>query len=71
MIRANGSVVSGRQQSGWLGFRNGLARVKAEAGDTVFVPEEMDKTTFIQAAKDWTQILAQFGLGVAAINSLK
>ena len=44
--------------------------VKAEAGDTIFVPEELDKTTFVQHAKDWTQILAQFALGVAALNSI-
>jgi hypothetical protein len=30
----------------------------------------MDKTTFLQYAKDWTQILAQFALGVAAIQVL-
>jgi protein involved in polysaccharide export with SLBB domain len=68
---SNGSVVSVLQQGSWLRRGTALSRVKAEAGDTVFVPEEMNKTTFIQSAKDWTQILAQFGLGVAAINSLK
>ena len=39
-------------------------------GDTIFVPEEMDKTTFVQRLKDWTQILSQFGLGLAAIKTL-
>ena len=39
-------------------------------GDTLFVPEELDKTTFVQYAKDWTQILAQFALGVAAFVTL-
>ena len=34
------------------------------------VPEELDKTTFVQYAKDWTQILAQFALGVAAFVTL-
>jgi len=34
------------------------------------VPEEMNKTTFVQAAKEWTQILSQFGLGAAAIKIL-
>lgn len=69
VIRANGSVVSARQSSGW--FNNDrLAGLAAEPGDTIFVPEEMDKTTFLQHAKDWTQILAQFALGVAAIQVL-
>ena len=69
VIRANGSVVSGQQQSGskWFGRSSALAGLKAEPGDTVFVPEEINKTTFIQGAKDWTQILYQFGLGIAGI----
>ena len=71
VIRANGSVVSGRQQGGWFNRGTGLAGLKAEAGDTVFVPEEMNKTTFVQGAKDWTQILYQFGLGLAAIATFR
>lgn len=68
VIRANGSVVSSQQRDGWL-TGGTLGGVRAEPGDTVFVPEEMDKTTFVQAAKDWTQILYQFGLGIAGIVS--
>jgi len=68
VIRANGSVVSGQQQkANWIGGGGSLAGLKAEPGDTVFVPEEINKTTFVQAAKDWTQILYQFGLGIAGI----
>jgi protein involved in polysaccharide export with SLBB domain len=69
VIRANGSVVSGRQKSTW--FSGGLAGVEAQPGDTVFVPEEINKTTFVQNAKDWTQILYQFGLGVAAVATFR
>jgi hypothetical protein len=63
-------VVSARQSSGWFGM-GGFNDVTAVPGDTIFVPEEVDKTTFVQAAKDWTQILYQFGLGIAAIHTLK
>ena len=70
VIRANGSVVSGRQSGGWFSRGTGLSGVKAEAGDTVFVPEEMNKTTFVQNAKDWTQILYQLGIGLAAIKTI-
>lgn len=71
VLRANGSVISARQSSsGWLGG-NGLTNQAALPGDTVFVPEELNKTTFIQEAKDWTQILYQFGLGAAALKTLK
>ena len=69
VIRANGSVVSNQQRSSWIGPSGALASVKAEPGDTIFVPEELNKTTFVQAAKDWTQILYQFGLGIAGIVS--
>jgi protein involved in polysaccharide export with SLBB domain len=68
VVRANGSVVSNQQRSGWLGG-GGFGGVRAEPGDTIFVPEELNKTTFVQAAKDWTQILYQFGLGIAGIVS--
>lgn len=70
VIRANGTVVSGRQRRGFLGTGGGLGGVKAVAGDTIFVPDEIDRTTFTQDLKDWTQILYQFGLGVAAIKVL-
>jgi len=73
IVRANGSVVSARQHGGggWLGGTSGLEAVNAEPGDTLFVPEEPNKTTFVQNAKDWTQILYQFGLGVAALQVLR
>jgi protein involved in polysaccharide export with SLBB domain len=70
VIRANGTVVSGRQvNSGWFGGDN-LQGVAAQPGDTIFVPEEVNKTTLVQNLKDWTQILSQFGLGIAAIKTL-
>jgi len=69
VIRANGSVVSESQDSGWLS-RGKLHNLPALPGDTVFVPEESDKASFVQNVKDWTQILFQFGLGVAAFKTL-
>lgn len=72
VLRANGSVVSARQSSsGWLSTRSGVALLPAMPGDTVFVPEELNKTTFAQEAKDWAQILYQFGIGAAAFKTLK
>lgn len=72
VIRANGTVISARQSSsGWISFGSSFAGMQALPGDTVFVPEEMNKTTFIQEAKDWTQILYQFGLGAAALKTIK
>ncbi len=70
VIRPNGSVVSVRQNGGWFGSGGTFADLKAEPGDTIFVPEELNKTTFLQAAKDWTQVFYQFGLGIAAAKTV-
>ncbi|MES2715822.1 MAG: SLBB domain-containing protein [Pseudomonadota bacterium] len=69
VIRANGSVNSSLQESGFFSRGNQIAALSAEPGDTIFVPEELDKTTWVQNAKDWTQILYQFGIGLAGIKS--
>lgn len=69
VVRANGTVISASQSSNWFSAGR-LPDERAIPGDTIFVPEEINKTTFIQSAKDWTQILYQFGLGVAAFKSL-
>lgn len=69
LIRANGNVVSARQSAGWFNRTDEIRRVPTEPGDTVFVPEEMNKTTLTQSVREWTQILFQFGLGVGGIVS--
>jgi len=71
VVRANGSVVASPQGKGWFSSRQDLAGVAAVPGDTVFVPEEINKTTFVQDAKDWTQILYQFGLGIAGLTAIR
>lgn len=69
VVRANGRVMSEQQASGWF-VSSSIWDAPAFPGDTIFVPEEMDKTTWLQGFKDWTQILYQLGLGVAAFKSL-
>ena len=71
VVRSNGQVVSSRQHSkSWFSRGNQIGGVLAEPGDTLFVPEELDKSTFVQSAKDWTQIFYQFGIGAAGIRAL-
>lgn len=69
VIRANGSVSSSLQESGFFSRGNQIAGLPTEPGDTIFVPEELNKTTWVQNAKDWTQILYQFGIGLAGMKS--
>jgi len=70
MLRANGSVISARQGSTFWHASSDFSDATVQPGDTIFVPEQVNKSTFVQDAKDWTQILYQFGLGLAGIKSL-
>lgn len=72
VIRADGTVEGGARQSSF--FSSGVMGKNLYPGDTIFVPGLIDRRTgytqFIQGAKDWTSILAQFGLGVAAFKAM-
>jgi len=44
--------------------------MKLLPGDTLVVPEKVDRQRFVSRLKDWTQILYQFGLGAAGLAIL-
>ena len=69
VVRANGNVVSSLQDGTWFNKLGKLSALKAEPGDTIFVPEELNKTTFIQNARDWTQIFFQLAVGAAGLKT--
>jgi protein involved in polysaccharide export with SLBB domain len=69
VVRANGSVVSSLQSGSWFSTNGDLKRMPAEPGDTIFVPEEMNKTTAIQSVRDWTQVFFQLALGAAGLKT--
>lgn len=72
VLRADGSIISRNDRSGWFG--SNFESVAMMPGDTLVVPAQMDRESrynaIIRGFKDWTQILSNFGLGVAALNSL-
>jgi protein involved in polysaccharide export with SLBB domain len=68
VLRADGSVTGNRSRGWWS--REGVEHLTALPGDTLFVPEELDKIRLSQELKDWAQILAQFGLGAVALKNL-
>ena len=68
LLRANGSVVSAKQ-AGF--FSSAINSEKVMPGDAIVVPEDFERTTWVRDLKDWTAILYQFGLGVAAIKILR
>jgi protein involved in polysaccharide export with SLBB domain len=72
VMRVDGTVVSSDSQSWFLGKIGG---VEVMPGDAIVVPEKVDRQTvwskFTQGARDWTQILANLGLGAAAVKTLR
>jgi hypothetical protein len=72
VLRADGSIIARRDRGGLFG--GGFEAIQVMPGDTVVVPAQLDResryTMVTRTFKDWTQILSNFGLGVAAINSL-
>jgi len=72
VLRIDGTVVSSESQGWFFGKIGGL---EVMPGDTIVVPEKLDKQTawtkFTQGARERTQILANFGLGAAALKTLR
>jgi protein involved in polysaccharide export with SLBB domain len=72
VLRADGSIVARRDRSGVFG--GNFESLALMPGDTVVVPAQMDRESSynftVRALKDWTQILSNFGLGMAAFKTL-
>lgn len=71
VLRADGSII-GKSSTSFFG---GLGGLRLMPGDTLVVPEKLDREStrnfVMRQFKDVTQILSQFGLGVAAIKAIK
>ena len=67
IVRADGSVIS--RVGG--PFTGSIMNARLMPGDTVVVPEQLNKPGFMKGLKDWSQVLGQLGLAAAAINVLK
>jgi polysaccharide export outer membrane protein len=70
VIHADGSVVS-RQTAGGTLLGGGFGAKLAYPGDTVVVPDNVSKTSLLRNLTDYSAVLSNFGIGVAAINLLK
>jgi len=69
VIRADGSLRSKqRGYNAWLA--GGFEGMRLNPGDTIVVPEQLNKTPLITSVKDWSQVIANFAIGVAAIKVL-
>jgi protein involved in polysaccharide export with SLBB domain len=71
IIRADGSVLSRQYLDHTLWTDDKFNRQVIYPGDTIVVPEQLNKTTLLRGLTDWSQVFSQFALGAAAINLLK
>jgi protein involved in polysaccharide export with SLBB domain len=69
VIRADGSVIS-KQTAGGTLFTDEFGNKYAYPGDTVVVPDNVNKTTVLRGLTDWSTVFSQFGLGIAALTLL-
>lgn len=71
VLRADGSIVNRAS----MGVFASLNNLELMPGDTIVVPEKLDRENtrnfVMRQLKDVSQILSQFGLGVAAIKAIK
>jgi len=67
VLRANGATIS-NQHSAFMS--NGFNTLKLMPGDTIVVPQKLDRGATLRALKDWSQLFQQFALGAAGIAVL-
>ena len=67
VVRADGTVTGRAQGSLFSPFPS----EKMNPGDTIVVPEDLERFFLTKQLRDWTQIFSQFALGVAALKVLR
>jgi protein involved in polysaccharide export with SLBB domain len=72
VLRTDGTVVT-RNNNQWV--FGGIGGLEIMPGDIIVIPEKFDKETrwtkFTRGTREWAQIFANFGLGAAAIKTLR
>jgi polysaccharide export outer membrane protein len=68
VIRADGTTFSGHGHNGV--FFKSFTEARLSPGDTIVVPEKLDKGVVLRGFKDWTQIIGTFVIGAAAAKVL-
>lgn len=74
VLRADGTVMHAGDRRGFFGF-SGIESQPIQPGDAIVVPTQLDFETWgralVRNLKDFSQIFYQFGLGAAAIETLR
>jgi polysaccharide biosynthesis/export protein len=68
VIRADGTTLGGHGHHDL--FVNSFEQARLMPGDTIVVPEKLDKGVVLRGFKDWTQIISTFVIGAAAAKVL-
>jgi protein involved in polysaccharide export with SLBB domain len=68
VIRANGATVSNQQHTTLL--VNNFNSLRLMPGDTIVIPEKLNRGAVLRGLKDWSQLFQQFALGAAGISVL-
>jgi protein involved in polysaccharide export with SLBB domain len=69
LLRADGSVVSA-QNADYLLFFNSFGRQRMMPGDSIIVPENLERFHLTKELKDWTQIIFQSAIGLSSLKVL-
>ena len=74
VLRADGTVLHATDRRGFLGFGS-IESQPIQPGDAIVIPTQLDFETWgralVRNLKDFSQIFYQFGLGAAAIETLR
>jgi len=65
VVRANGMVDAGKK--GWFG--NDTTST-LEPGDTIVVPQDVAQFNMLDSALDWSRVVMQFGVSLAAMKTI-
>jgi protein involved in polysaccharide export with SLBB domain len=71
IIRADGSVVSRQYLNHTLWTDDKFNNQIIYPGDTIVVPEQLNKSTILRGLTDWSAVFSQFALGAAAIQVIR
>lgn len=67
LVRADGVVFNSRQSGSMF---SGFGGREALPGDTIIVPEKLERYNLTKELKDWTQIFYQFAIGIASMKTI-
>jgi protein involved in polysaccharide export with SLBB domain len=66
LVKADGTVYS-KHQAEWFLFYNGFLSSSVDSGDTIIVPQKIEKTAWLRDIKDITTIISQIAISAGTV----